>query len=48
MVTTIWTKVDNMVGTLDDLHVMLNDEDGVTTFDEGVEGLQQPLDIVEV
>ena len=37
-----------MIGTLDDLHVMFDDEDGMTPFDEGVESLKQSLDIVEV
>ena len=37
-----------MVGTLDDLQVMLYDEDGMSPFDEGIEGLEQPLDIMEV
>ena len=48
MVTAVRTEVDDMVGTLDDLHVMLDDEDGVAPFDEGIEGLEQPLDVMEV
>ena len=37
-----------MVGTLDDIHVVFDDENAVATLDECVEGLQQPVDIVEV
>ena len=37
-----------MVGTLDDLHVVLDDQDGMATFDESVERLQQTVDIMEV
>ena len=37
-----------MVGTLDDIHVVLDDENGVTTLYEGIEGLKQSVDVVEV
>ena len=42
------SHVDDVVGTLDDFHVMLDDEDAVSALDEGIEGCQQPLDVVEV
>lgn len=38
-VTALRTKVDNMVGTLDNLQIVLNDEDGMATADECVESL---------
>ena len=37
-----------MVGTLDYIHIMLDDDDGMTTTDKGIECLQQLLDIVEM
>ena len=42
------TEVDDMVGTLDDLEVVLNDDNCMTTTDESVEGCKQLLDVVEV
>jgi hypothetical protein len=47
-VATIGTKVNDVVGTLDDFHVVLNDDNGVTAFYQGVEGLQQAVDIMEM
>lgn len=47
-VATIGTEVDDVVGTLDDLHVMLDDGDGMPSSDECVEGMKQSLDIMEV
>ena len=40
VVATLWSEVDDVVGTFDDVHVMLHDEYGVTTLDETVEGAQ--------
>ncbi len=37
-----------MVGTLDDFHVVLDDENGMAALDEGVEGLQQALDVMKM
>ena len=37
------TQVDDVVGTFDDVHVVLDDEDGVSAADEGVEGIEQFL-----
>ena len=37
-----------MVGTLDDIHVMLDDDNGVSAADQGIEGFQQLLDVVEM
>ena len=45
---TFRTNVDDVVGTLDDIHVVLNDENRVTTLNEGVEGMQQTLNVVEM
>ena len=47
-VATIRTDVDDMVGAFDNLHIVLDDEDAMATFYEGVEGMQQALDVVEV
>ena len=46
--TTLGTNVDDVIGTLDDIHVVLDDKDGVTTLNESVEGMQQTLDVVEM
>ncbi len=45
---SFWTEVYDVVSTFDDVHVVLNDEDGVSSSDEGVEGIQQFVDVVEV
>jgi hypothetical protein len=37
-----------MVGTLDDLHVVFDDQDGVSPADQGIKGVQEFLDVVEV
>ena len=42
------TNVDDVVGTLDDIHVVLDDKNGVTTLNESVKGMQQTLDVVEM
>ena len=47
-VATIGSHIDDMVGTLDDIHVVLDDKNGVTTLNECVEGMEQSFDIVEV
>ena len=48
VVAALWSEVDDVVGTLDDIHVMLHDEYGMTTFDETVEGAQQQADIMKM
>ena len=42
------TEVDDMVGTFDDVHVVLDDDDGVSACYECIEGIEQLLDVVEV
>ena len=37
-----------MVGALDDVEVVLDDHQGVTSFYQGIEGMEQTLDVVEV
>ena len=39
-ITTIRTKVDNMVGTFDDIEVMFNNQYAVITVNEGIEGVK--------
>ena len=36
---TLGADVDDMVGTLDDIHVVLNDENRVTALYEGIKGM---------
>ena len=42
------SQVNNVIGVLDDLHIMLNDGDRVALVDEGLEDLCQLLDISQV
>ena len=37
-----------MVGTLDDIEVVLDDDNGVPPADKGIEGFQEFLDVVEM
>ena len=48
LVATIGTKVDNVVGTFDDIKVVFNHDDGMSTQDESVKSLEQFFDVVEV
>ena len=47
-VATFRSHVDDVVGTLNNIHVMFDDEDGMATFYEGVKGLQQTINVVEM
>ena len=47
-VAPLRTDVDDIIGTLDNLHVMFDDNDGMSTGDERIKRLHQTLDIVEV
>ena len=40
------TKVDNVVGTLDDLHIVLHDDHSMTRHNQGIKGLQKAIYIV--
>ena len=48
LVTPFRSHVYDMVGTLDDFHVVLYDQNRVATCDECVEGSQQALNVMEV
>ena len=37
-----------MVGALDDFHIMLDDEDGMTSVYQRIKGMQKSVDIVEM
>ena len=47
-IATIGTHIDDVVGTFDDFNIGLDDEDGMSAFDECFEGMQQPFDVVEM
>ena len=47
-VASVGTHVYDMVGTLDYLKVVLDDDYGVSARDEGVEGLKELLYVVEM
>ena len=41
-------EVDDVVGTLDDVHVVFDDDEGVATGNQGIEGIEEFLDVVEM
>jgi hypothetical protein len=47
-VAAFGAEVDDPVGGLDDVEVVLDDEDGITEADEVVEDLQEIADVFEV
>ena len=47
-ITTLGAYINKVVGALDDFHVVLDNEDGVSASDECIERLHQTLDIVEM
>ena len=48
VLAALGAEVDDPVGGFDDLHVVLDDDDAVALVDEGVDGGQQLLDVVEM
>ena len=42
------TEVDDIVGTLDDIQIVLNHYQRMAPFYQGIEGMEQALDVVEV
>ena len=42
------SEVDNIIGHLDDIKVVFNDEYGMTALDEGIEAGEETTDVVEV
>ena len=44
----LWSHVDDPVGALDDLQVMLDHDDGVSCIDEAVEHLDKSADVVQM
>ena len=45
---SLGSHVNNVVGTLDDIKIVLDHDDGVAFLDETIENAQQDLDILEV
>src|SRR5690349_4971921 len=48
LVAAFGTKVQDPIGALDNIEVMLDDENRVAGFDEALEAVEQPLDIGEM
>ena len=48
MLSAFGTHVDDVVGKLDDVEVVLDDDDGVALVDESVEHLHEGADVLEV
>src|SRR5262249_26530839 len=47
-VPTVWTQIDDIIGSFDDIKVMLDDEHGVATVHQAGQNLEQALDVGEV
>ena len=47
-VSALRAEVDDVVGTLDDVEIVLNDHDGMSAFDECAEHVDEAADIVVV
>src|SRR5665647_517045 len=47
-VAALGTQVDNPVGVLDDVQVVLDDDDGVALVDQALEHPEQLVDVIEV
>lgn len=48
VIASFWSEVDDVVGTLDDVHIMLHYEYGVASLYETVEGTQKQTDIMKM
>ena len=47
-VPTVWPQIDDIIGSFDDIKVVLDDEHGVATVHQAAQNLEQALDIREV
>ena len=47
-VSAFRSEVDYIIGTFDNIHIMFDDDNAVSSSDECVEGIQQFADVVEV
>src|SRR5437763_1502317 len=48
LVASLRAEVDDIIGRLDHVQVVLDHHDGVTVVDQPVQALQQPIDVGEV
>ena len=48
MITAFGPELDDVVGGIDDVGVVLDDDDSVAAVEEGAEGGEEFLDVVEV
>ena len=48
MITAFGPELDDVVGGIDDVGAVLDDDDGVAAVEEGAEGGEEFLDVVEV
>src|SRR5712691_2763443 len=48
LIARLGAEVDHVIGRLDHVHVMLDDQHGVAGVDEAIQHTQQLLDVVEV
>ena len=47
-IASVGPHVNDMISTFDDFHVVLDDEDGVALCYQGIKGVEESLDVVEV
>ena len=46
--TPFWPEVDQVISTLDDLHIVLDHQQRVPLFEEPVKGVQELVNVLEV
>lgn len=48
LISSFRSQIDDIVGTLDDVHVVFDNHDGMSAADQCIESLEQFLDVVEM
>ena len=48
LVSAVRSKINDVVGTLNHLQIMFNNDNAVATFNKGIEGIEQSSYVVEV
>ena len=47
-ISTFRAEVNHIIGTFDNIHIMLDDYDAMSTADQGVKSIQKFTDVVEM
>ena len=48
LIARLGTEVDNVVGTLDNLHIVFDNNDRMAIGNQHIEGVEQAVDVVEM